>query len=59
MAKDVVCNMEVNEETAMYKSVHMGNTYYFCKPACKQNFDQNPGIYVEERRGPMGGGCCG
>jgi YHS domain-containing protein len=58
MAKDVVCNMEVNEESALWRSEHMDKTYYFCKPACKQRFDQNPGRFVKERREAMGGGCC-
>ena len=48
MAKDVVCGMEVNEETATWKSEHMGKMYYFCQEGCKQTFAQNPGEYAEK-----------
>lgn len=46
MAKDVVCNMEVDEATAQWKSEHMGKTYYFCAPGCKKKFDENPMNYA-------------
>ncbi len=45
MAKDPVCGMEVDEKTAPAKSEHMGKTYYFCAPACKKAFDENPAKY--------------
>jgi YHS domain-containing protein len=56
MAVDPVCKMEVNEETAAAKSEHKGQTYYFCAPGCKKEFDENPEKYLgeSERRG-----CCG
>lgn len=47
MAKDPVCGMEVDEKTAPAKSEHMGKTYYFCAPACKKAFDEDPGKYTE------------
>lgn len=59
MARDVICNMDVDEETALWKSEHMGKTYYFCREGCKQTFDQNPVKYAEIARKPMRGGCCG
>lgn len=46
MAKDPGCGMEVDEKTATAKSEHMGKTYYFCAPACKQVFDENPAKYA-------------
>lgn len=46
MAKDPVCGMEVDEKKAPAKSQHMGKTYYFCAPACKKAFDQDPGKYT-------------
>ncbi len=46
MAKDPVCGMEVDEKTAAAKSEHMGKTYYFCAPACKKAFDENPAKYT-------------
>jgi len=47
VAKDPVCNMEVNEKTAKLKSDYNGKTYYFCNPSCKSNFDKNPSRYVK------------
>ena len=46
MAKDPVCGMEVDEKKAAAKSQHMGKTYYFCAPGCKNAFDTNPGKYT-------------
>lgn len=46
MAKDPVCGMEVNPETAAGKSEYKGETYYFCAPGCKKAFDQEPEKYV-------------
>jgi YHS domain-containing protein len=48
MARDPVCDMEVDEETAIYKSEYKGTTYYFCAPGCKKAFDNNPEKYIEE-----------
>lgn len=46
MAKDPVCGMDVNEETAAGKSEFKGKTYYFCSPGCKTAFDKDPDKYV-------------
>jgi YHS domain-containing protein len=43
---DVVCQMEVDEKTAKWKSECKGKTYYFCAPMCKQKFDLNPEKYA-------------
>lgn len=56
MAVDPVCGMEVDEATAEWKSEHMGKTYYFCAPGCKQAFDENPLKYMEEEAGMGLGG---
>ncbi len=45
MATDVVCGMQVDEQEARSKgltSEYQGETYYFCAPGCKQEFDKNP-----------------
>jgi YHS domain-containing protein len=42
MILDVVCQMEVDEKTAKWKSEYHRKTYYFCAPMCKQKFDRNP-----------------
>jgi Cu+-exporting ATPase len=39
MAKDPVCGMIVNEQTAMSSEVS-GKLFYFCSPMCKQTFVQ-------------------
>lgn len=46
MAKDPVCGMDVEENTAAGKSEYEGKTYYFCSPGCKRSFDQNPEKYA-------------
>ena len=42
MAIDVVCNMEVDEKNAKWKSEHKAKTYFFCSAICKREFDRNP-----------------
>ena len=42
MAKDPVCEMDVDEKTAKFKTKHMGKTYYFCAPGCKKKFEEKP-----------------
>nr|MDO8134954.1 YHS domain-containing protein [Candidatus Njordarchaeum guaymaensis] len=49
MVLDVVCNMEINEKTATWKSEHKGKTYFFCSPMCKQKFDRNPEKYIKSK----------
>jgi YHS domain-containing protein len=46
MPMDPVCNMEVDENTAKFKSVYKGKNYYFCAPGCKATFDENPEKYL-------------
>jgi len=47
LAKDLVCNMDVNEKTAKWKTDYQGKTYYFCAPGCKSEFEANPQKYVD------------
>lgn len=45
MAKDVVCGMQVDEQRSTSKGLtsdYQGQTYYFCSPGCKHQFDQSP-----------------
>lgn len=42
MAKDVVCQMDVEKNTAQCTSQYHGTTYYFCSIPCKQAFDEKP-----------------
>ena len=45
MAKDPVCNMNVDEKTVKHVSKISGNKIYLCSTACKQQFDKNPSKY--------------
>lgn len=47
MAKDPVCDMDVDEKTAAGASEYKGKTYYFCAPGCKKSFDENPEKYLK------------
>lgn len=55
MAKDPVCNMEVDEKKAAATSVYQGKTYYFCARGCKVSFDKNPEKYLGGKAGGMSG----
>ena len=46
MAKDPVCNMEVDPKKAAAQSTYQGQTVYFCAVTCKVKFDQNPAKYL-------------
>lgn len=48
MAKDPVCGMTVNEESAAATSEYEGETYYFCAPGCKVAFDKEPEKYLKD-----------
>lgn len=41
-AIDPICQMEVDIETAKYTYDYEGTRYYFCCPACKRVFSQEP-----------------
>ena len=58
MAKDLVCDMDVDEKTAKWKTVYKGKTYYFCAPGCKKSFEANPEEYVGGSKSADDGGCC-
>ncbi len=46
MAKDPVCDMDVDEKAAG-TSEYKGKTYYFCAPGCKKSFDEDPEKYLK------------
>jgi len=54
MVKDLICGMDVDPKTAVYKSVFEGNNYYFCSKSCKNTFDRNPKIYIESDKNGNG-----
>jgi Cu+-exporting ATPase len=45
MAKDPVCGMMVDPETAPAKAEYKGKTYYFCAPGCRVAFERDPEKY--------------
>lgn len=51
MVKDPVCGMEVDEKTTTLKSEYKGQTYYFCSPGCKRDFEKAPEQYVGAQSG--------
>ena len=46
MARDPVCGMSVNAETARVKFEHEGTVYYFCCGGCAQKFQEDPKAYM-------------
>jgi YHS domain-containing protein len=48
MAKDPVCNMNVDEKKAAATSSYKGKTYYFCAKLCKEKFDKDPEKFVQK-----------
>jgi YHS domain-containing protein len=51
MARDPVCGMQVNEQTAAAQSQYGNREYYFCSEDCKRQFDQHPDRYAQETVG--------
>jgi YHS domain-containing protein len=45
MAKDPVCNMNVEEKSAKYMSEVNGQKVYFCRAECKETIDHNSSKY--------------
>ena len=45
MAKDPVCNMNIDEKNAKYTSEINGKKIYLCSAACKQQLEHNPSKY--------------
>ncbi len=45
-AIDPVCDMTVDVDGARFVSVYGGETFYFCCPACKKMFEDQPAEYV-------------
>lgn len=50
MAKDPVCNMEVEPGKAAAQSDYQGQVIYFCAVGCKVKFDVDPEKYLSGRK---------
>ena len=48
-AVDPVCGMTVMASASAMPLDHDGITYYFCCAGCRQQFNQNPDVYVRNR----------
>ncbi|MBI4848284.1 MAG: heavy metal translocating P-type ATPase [Nitrospirae bacterium] len=46
---DPVCNMTIEDKDAVGTSSYKGLTYYFCSPACKEEFDKKPEAFAGVR----------
>ncbi len=46
MAKDVVCQMDVDAGQAKHTYDYKGETYYFCSAACQKKFESDPERYL-------------
>ena len=60
IAKDPICGMDVDPNTARHTSEYEGQTYYFCSPACKKAFDADPRQHLGSESSSEGArrGCC-
>jgi len=50
-AKDPVCGMMVQADTAKHKTEHGGKAYYFCCAACEEKFRSDPEKYLKAPSG--------
>jgi P-type Cu+ transporter len=48
MVKDPVCKMPVDEKKPFAMIHYKGFDYYFCSANCKEAFEDNPEIYMED-----------
>ena len=46
LARDPVCGMSVDPETAKEKVEFEGTTYYFCSAGCRSAFEKDPSRYA-------------
>ena len=44
--KALVCEMEIEKDTAAGSAEHMGKTFYFCSAGCKEKFEKEPMKYM-------------
>jgi YHS domain-containing protein len=49
VAKDPVCEMEVDPKKAAAQSNYQGQMVYFCAVECKVKFDRDPERYMSSR----------
>jgi YHS domain-containing protein len=45
MVKDPVCGQDIEREAAVTSS-YEGELYYFCSEHCREEFEDNPDLYL-------------
>jgi P-type Cu+ transporter len=45
--RDPVCGMEINPQNAAATTAFQGQTYYFCRVECQDQFNQSPERYLK------------
>jgi YHS domain-containing protein len=50
MAKDPVCQMQVDEKQAAAKYEYKGKTYFFCAVGCKDKFARDPEKFIKQEK---------
>ncbi|HPG89123.1 MAG TPA: HAD-IC family P-type ATPase, partial [Hyphomicrobium sp.] len=50
--RDPVCGMTVDPHTALHRTLHEGQPFYFCSAGCKTKFEASPAKYLEGRVTP-------
>lgn len=49
MKKDLVCGMEIKQETAKATTNYKNQEYYFCSQVCKTEFEKKPDKYLKKK----------
>jgi YHS domain-containing protein len=47
---DPVCGIKIDVSKAAGKTGYAGEMFYFCSPACRRAFDEDPGRYIGQRK---------
>jgi YHS domain-containing protein len=48
--KDPVCKMKISQKTAIDTYEFENETYYFCSPNCRMEFELNPKKYLPPKK---------
>jgi P-type Cu+ transporter len=47
---DPVCRMSIEREKAADQVLYQGQRYYFCSDPCAEQFEANPGRFLESKQ---------
>jgi Cu+-exporting ATPase len=48
--KDPVCGMKLDEAKARHRTGYAGEMFYFCSVDCQKKFEEDPGLFIGQRR---------